>query len=123
MARDYIAPNRKQSRSRKYHGKCEECGTPTPANEVYCYVDDTNPAINYSAPYLCKACYEKKYGKRATMNGFEKALDRIKKNVENQDNWSEEDFEHYKTIIKALEIASELTQIDIHPTEKGGVEE
>jgi hypothetical protein len=54
------------------------------------------------------------------MNGFEKALDRIKKNVEIQDNWSEEDFEHYKTIVSALEIASELCEINIHPTEKGG---
>lgn len=54
------------------------------------------------------------------MNKFEIALDRIKKNLEIQDGWTEEDREHYKTIIKALELASELTQIDIHPTEKGG---
>lgn len=40
------------------------------------------------------------------MNKFEKALDRIKKNVEIQDSWSEEDFEHYKTILEALQIAS-----------------
>jgi len=40
------------------------------------------------------------------MNKFEKALERIKKNVAIQDNWSEEDIEHYKTIISALEIAS-----------------
>lgn len=40
------------------------------------------------------------------MNRFEKSLDRIKKNVEMQDNWAEDDFEHYKTIIEALEIAS-----------------
>lgn len=56
------------------------------------------------------------------MNKFEQALDRIKKNVEPQDSWNEEDWEHYKTIIKALEIASELCKANIHPTEKGGVE-
>ena len=64
MSRRYIAPNRKHSRCRKYNGKCEECGTPKPSSEIYCYVDDVNPAINYSAPYLCKECYIKKYGNR-----------------------------------------------------------
>lgn len=42
------------------------------------------------------------------MNRFEKSLERIKKNVEIQNNWSEDDLEHYKTIIDALEIASEF---------------
>ena len=51
-------------KSRKYNGKCEECGTPKSLSEVYCYVDDVNPAINYNAPYLCKECYIKKYGNR-----------------------------------------------------------
>lgn len=54
------------------------------------------------------------------MNKFEKALERIKKNVEIQDGWSEEDFEHYKTIVSALEIASELCETNIHPIEKYG---
>ena len=57
------------------------------------------------------------------MNKFEIALDRIKKNVEIQDSWTEEDLEHYKTIIGALEIASDLCKVNIHPTEKGGVQE
>ena len=48
---------------RKYNGKCEGCGTPKASNEIYCYVDDVNPAINYNAPYLCKECYEKRYEK------------------------------------------------------------
>lgn len=56
------------------------------------------------------------------MNKFEMAIDRIKKNVEIQDSWTEEDLEHYKTIIEALEFASGLCKIDIHPTEKGGEE-
>lgn len=56
------------------------------------------------------------------MNKFEMAIDRIKKNVEIQDSWTEEDLEHYKTIIEALEIASDLCKIDIHSTEKGGEE-
>lgn len=57
------------------------------------------------------------------MNKFEIALDRIKKNVEIQDSWTEEDMEHYTTIIEALEIASDLCKVNIHPTEKGGVQE
>lgn len=48
------------------------------------------------------------YEKQGAKNKFEKALDRIKKNVEIQDNWMEEDFEHYNTIVFALEIASRL---------------
>ena len=52
------------------------------------------------------------------MNKFEMAIDRIKKNVEIQDSWTEEDLEHYKTIIEALEIASDLCKL----TEKGGGE-
>ena len=62
MAKGWFAPKRKYSKSRKYNGKCEGCGTPKALNEVYCYVDDVNPAINYHSPYLCKECYEKKYG-------------------------------------------------------------
>ena len=56
------------------------------------------------------------------MNKFEIALERIKKNVEIQDSWTEEGLEHYKTIVSALEIASELCKVNIHPTEKGGAE-
>lgn len=36
------------------------------------------------------------------MNKFEKSLDRIKKTVMPQDNWTAEDVEHYTTIIEAL---------------------
>ena len=50
-------------KARKYNGKCEDCGTPKPPSEVFCYVDDVNPAINYNSPYLCKECYEKRYKK------------------------------------------------------------
>lgn len=57
------------------------------------------------------------------MNKFGMSLDRIKKNVEIQDGWSEEDLEHYKTIIEALKIASDLCKVNIHPTEKGGEQE
>ena len=62
MAKRYITPKRKHLKPRKYKGKCEQCGTPKPPNEIYSYVDDVNPAINYNAPYLCKECYENKYG-------------------------------------------------------------
>ena len=63
MAKGYYQPKRKYHKSRTYGGKCEGCGTLKAANEVYCYVDDVNPAINYSASYLCRECYEKRYGK------------------------------------------------------------
>lgn len=46
------------------------------------------------------------------MNRFEKALDRIKMNVIPQDNWSEEDYEHFKTVNEALKIAAEKTKKD-----------
>ena len=34
------------------------------------------------------------------MNKFEMAVDRIKKNVEIQDSWTEEDLEHYKQYLR-----------------------
>lgn len=49
--------------SRKYKGKCEMCNKETKLSETYCYVDDTCASMNYYAPYLCKECYENKYGK------------------------------------------------------------
>lgn len=61
--RGYYAPRRKYQKPRPYKGKCENCGEPKAPNEIYCYVDDVNPAINYNAPYLCKKCYEERYGK------------------------------------------------------------
>lgn len=42
------------------------------------------------------------------MNRYEKSLERVKKNVEIQDSWTDEDIEHYKTIIDALEFCSKL---------------
>ena len=63
MARAYIAPRKKLMKSRKYNGKCENSTTPKPLSEVFCYVDDVNPAITYNAPYLCRDCYKAKYGK------------------------------------------------------------
>jgi hypothetical protein len=54
MSKRYITPKRKHTKGRKYGGKCEGCGTPKALNEVFCYVDDVNPAINYNSPYLCK---------------------------------------------------------------------
>ena len=69
MARGYYQPRIKYTKPRKYNGKCEGCGTPKPANEVYCYVDDVNPSINYYAPYLCKECYTKKYARKENNYG------------------------------------------------------
>ena len=44
------------------------------------------------------------------MNRFEKALDRIIKNVTPQDDSTEEDLEHFKTVNEALKIAAEITK-------------
>ena len=44
------------------------------------------------------------------MNRYDEALERIKKNVEIQDGLAEEDFDHYNTIVFALEIASKLCE-------------
>lgn len=44
------------------------------------------------------------------MNKFEKSLDCIKKNVFPQEDWTSEDYEHYKAIIEALEIASKVKE-------------
>ncbi len=57
------------------------------------------------------------FAKQGEKNKFEKALDRIKKNVEIQDGWTEEDFEHYNTIVSALEIASMLCKINLPETD------
>ena len=38
------------------------------------------------------------------MNRFEKALSRIRRTVTPGDDWTEEDKEHYRTIIDALEL-------------------
>ena len=64
MTKKYITPRAKYRKCRKYNGKCEGCGVAKPASEVYCYVDDVNPAITHNSPYLCKECYIKKYGER-----------------------------------------------------------
>ena len=40
-------------------------------------------------------------------NKYEKALSRIKKNIDLSDDWSEEDYQHYFTIIEALEKCSQ----------------
>ena len=45
---------------RNYAGRCEECGCKEP-NPVQ-YIDESNIAITYNSPYLCRDCYIKKYG-------------------------------------------------------------
>lgn len=39
------------------------------------------------------------------MNKFEKSLSRMRKQIKPDDDWSQEDKEHYLTIIQALEMA------------------
>jgi hypothetical protein len=51
---------KKYSTPRKYRGKCEHCSKVT--EEVYQRIDESNIAITYNAPYLCKECYLKEYG-------------------------------------------------------------
>lgn len=51
-----------RTRSRKFSGHCEACGKPLCSCRAYQYTDESNGAITASAPYLCAACYEQRYG-------------------------------------------------------------
>jgi hypothetical protein len=51
-----------RARSRKFSGHCDACGAPLCSCRAYQYTDESNGAITASAPYLCRACYEKRYG-------------------------------------------------------------
>ncbi len=53
--KNYRMP-RKYSKPRKYGGKCEKCGIPTPIEKTFCRVDESNVAITWNAPYLCEKC-------------------------------------------------------------------
>ena len=53
------------------------------------------------------------------MNRFEKSLDRIKKRIEIGEKWTDEDVEHYKTIIEALKMAAEVKHGEWVWTEEG----
>ena len=59
MVRHYKMP-KKYFKSRKYKGKCEKCGCK--CDNPKSYVDESNCAITYNAPYLCDECYRKMYG-------------------------------------------------------------
>lgn len=63
MAKIYRMP-KKYCTSRKYKGKCENCGEKTPEKEIFQHIDESNIAITYNAPFLCKNCYLKKYGEK-----------------------------------------------------------
>ena len=47
--------------SRKFKGRCEDCGKSICSCKAYQYVDENNAAISNSAPYLCRSCYERRY--------------------------------------------------------------
>lgn len=51
-----------RTRSRKFSGHCESCGKPLCSCRAYQYTDESNGAITANAPYLCRACYETRYG-------------------------------------------------------------
>lgn len=51
-----------RTRPRKFSGHCEACGKPVCACKAYQHTDDSNGAISASAQYLCRDCYEKRYG-------------------------------------------------------------
>ncbi len=53
-----------RTRSRKFSGRCEACGKPLCSCRAYQYTDESNGAITASAPFLCRDCYEKRYGVR-----------------------------------------------------------
>ena len=51
-----------RTRSRKFSGHCEACGKPLCICRAYQYTDESNGAITASAPFLCRSCYELRYG-------------------------------------------------------------
>lgn len=51
-----------RTRSRKFAGRCEACGKPLCSCRAYQYTDESNAAITASAPFLCRECYETRYG-------------------------------------------------------------
>lgn len=59
--KNYRIP-RKYLRPRKQPKKCQYCGKRT--DDLYTYVDESNIAITRNAPYLCKDCYQHKYGNK-----------------------------------------------------------
>ena len=48
--------------SHKFTGKCGKCGRSVCEEHSYIYVDESNAAISNSGQYLCKRCYEERYG-------------------------------------------------------------
>ena len=60
----YRATRTARTRSRKFSGRCEACGKPLCSCRAYQYTDESNGAITASAPFLCRDCYEQKYGVR-----------------------------------------------------------
>lgn len=51
-----------RTRSRKFGGRCEACGKALCSCQAYQYTDESNGAITASAPFLCRSCYELRYG-------------------------------------------------------------
>jgi len=51
-----------KSRTRKFNGKCESCGTSICSCKAYQYVDESNQAITDNSLYLCQKCYSERYG-------------------------------------------------------------
>ena len=51
-----------RTRSRRFGGHCEACGKSLCSCQAYQYTDESNGAITASAPFLCRSCYELRYG-------------------------------------------------------------
>lgn len=51
-----------RARSRKFAGRCEACGNPLCSCRAYQYTDESNGAITANSPFLCRECYETRYG-------------------------------------------------------------
>lgn len=50
------------ARPRKYYGRCEGCGKEVCICSIYQYTDENNETITNNSPFLCRACYEERYG-------------------------------------------------------------
>ena len=51
-----------RTHARKFSGHCESCGKALCSCRAFQYIDESNGAITASAPFLCRECYEQRYG-------------------------------------------------------------
>lgn len=84
-----------RSHSRRFSGHSDACGKPLCSCKAYQYVDESNGAITTNAPYLCRDCYEQKYGVKipTEVDAYKtRVLGALERYAEQQDDESFRDF-------------------------------